>query len=133
MEAASHKHDSITLLHGQAVAWGMVFAAYLSEVSIGMPKTDRQLIVKCLVEAGCLPKLPEHFSSWGTEKTLHSEVMPLIRQDKKMTTSASSQWVLLESLGNVHQPLPGRYTVEITESQILASWQLMVADDLLNF
>lgn len=77
------------LLHGEAVAWGMVFAADLSVRENLLAVSAYHRIVKLLKKAGLLLPLPA---------LIKAEVWSKIKCDKKHARGVL-QWVLLKGLG----------------------------------
>ncbi len=90
VEAYSHTTDN-PLLHGEAVAIGCVFAAYLSHLEGYLAKEDVNRIETCFSEQN----LPSRFSPAKHRK---DELLALLRQDKK-STADGVRWVLLAQLG----------------------------------
>lgn len=93
------------LLHGEAVAWGMVLALQLSHQLLGFPKSDLQVISRFFKKTYPSFKLP------ASEKDAFFKYM---YQDKK-NVQQSICFVLLQCIGH---PV---YGVEIKENTIWAA------------
>jgi 3-dehydroquinate synthase len=75
LEGLSMRGDVNPLFHGDAVAAGMICAAWLSQVKTGLPAADMNSITKFIAEGFPLEKLEE----------IHkNELLSLLKQDKKM-------------------------------------------------
>ena len=90
VEAYSHTTQN-PLFHGEAVAIGCVFAAYLSHLAGFISKEEVNRIETCFSKQN----LPSRFSP---AKFHREELLALLEQDKK-STSAGVRWVLIESMG----------------------------------
>ncbi len=80
-----------TLLHGEAVSLGMVYAARLSVKEQGMPPGDCDRITQLLDQVG-LPTCVTTSSSWD-------EIRTTMTSDKK-TRDLTPRFVLVESIGS---------------------------------
>lgn len=77
------------LLHGEAIAIGMVLECYLSTKLLGFPKTDCDTITKVLLRL--FPKV-------AIQTTDHHEIIDLLKFDKK-NEHGNVNFVLLEAIG----------------------------------
>ena len=129
LESISHKHSVAPLLHGQAVALGMIFASILSENLASLSHDDSSLIKSCVILSGCLDQV--HLStSLGMDikdsRLIHM-IIDLIKQDKKMIASTkTSQWVLLTQLGKIYEPQHQTFTTDVSDTLIIESWNRLL-------
>lgn len=79
------------LLHGYAVAWGLVCELYLSVIKLGFPK-EEFLKLKYFVK--------ENYGVYDCGCTDYTELMELMRHDKK-NESAEINFTLLSDVGEV--------------------------------
>jgi len=100
VEAASHYE----LLHGEAIAIGMV-AAGLIEAEMGLSEPGRlDRVCQILEKLGVPVKVPAHLDENG--------LIDILKHDKK-AVDRWPQFVLLDRLGHVYQP-GGRYAVDVS-------------------
>jgi 3-dehydroquinate synthase len=76
--------------HGEAVAWGMLAAAAMSEKKLGLPDNNQFIRIQNMITRLEKPALPSYIFS--------EQMMQAIQADKKMTTEGL-KFVLLESIG----------------------------------
>ncbi len=81
--------DKEDLLHGEAIAIGMIMEAYLSTQLLGFPKDDLQQIVNVI------NKIYKHVA---IEPSDHDSIIELLKYDKK-NEHGNINFVLLESIG----------------------------------
>lgn len=126
--------------HGEAVYYGMAFAAILSAQYAGLsPAAKEQILNACTT---CLPTMSltavqqaTGFSQRSTDQ-LFAALYRKMTADKKNTTSGSTQtasqpptkWVLLEKLGSCAKcPSGTSYTVSLRHDQVAAVWPMWLA------
>lgn len=97
--------------HGEAVAWGMIAAAAMSEKKLGLPEKQFLKILNVINRLE-KPVIPKEISK---EKLIQS-----IQTDKKMT-SQGLQFVLLERIGKCRVELVDLELIESGINQILGS------------
>ena len=90
-----------TLLHGEAVAWGMLFALGLSRRRLELSRVEAERVVTLLRELA-LPPLPQ---------VTVDRLFEAISRDKKHTLDGLA-WVLMEEMGR------HRLCVDIGEQQV---------------
>lgn len=98
---------SAPLLHGEAVALGLLGEAYLAEELLGLPEEDTMALQTTLTRQGLLQHLPA--LDWPT-------LWQHMLQDKK-NSGGSVRLALLERLGKAVWDVPA------TEEQLRAAWQ----------
>ena len=98
LEAASNH----TLSHGDAVAYGLLFAAKLAAARGYADETEQAAAFVRWVDPGPLPRGPLE------------PLLPFIARDKKHLTR--QRWVLLEQVGQPH------LTDDVTEPELRAAW-----------
>ena len=134
LEAISQERcdDSPIILHGEAVAIGLVMAAIISHKISKMPADQTSYVINSLNAAGCLPTVRD-LQNYLNQPDLGKEhfikrLIGYIGQDKKNTTNEfhSSKWVLLESLGKIAQPPSREYTTPISQEIIESSWHELI-------
>lgn len=80
---------SSTLLHGEAVAAGMIAEAFLSSQLCGLPEEELETITNSILK---------HFGALELEPTADHRLVELMRHDKK-SESGMIRFALLESIG----------------------------------
>lgn len=90
IESLSYRKGN-SVLHGYAVAWGLVCEAYLSHIKLGFPKDDF-LKLKYFVK--------ENYGAYDCGCADYSELLELMRHDKK-NESAEINFTLLSDVGEV--------------------------------
>ncbi|MBT8272749.1 MAG: 3-dehydroquinate synthase, partial [Bacteroidia bacterium] len=83
-----HKENS-SLLHGEAVAIGMILATYLSYVETGFPKDKLEQIKKSITDI---------FGNKTIEESDYQSIISLLKFDKK-NSHGNINFVLLEDIG----------------------------------
>lgn len=117
-----------TILHGEAVGLGMMFATQLSVKLSGLDRALADRILKCLAGLGSLAdkkKLSAFFG--GTDPASEEVVSALagfINQDKKAgsTDADKSSWILLNAAGAVNQINPRQWLTPISMSEFRTTW-----------
>ena len=111
IEAYSLENETNSLLHGEAIAIGMICEAYLSVKKCGMPEEDLKSITHVLLKH--FPKQPiAHFSI--------EKLLPIMRIDKK-NEGAVIMAALLSEIGNC------RYDIPISEIEIAESLSYFIS------
>lgn len=107
------------LLHGEAVAFGMIAAARLSELRGRLRRTDRERIEALVLEYAVFPVLEELDAR---------SVAARIAGDKK-SVGGRARFVLAEGIGRVSEELdpPEREVIEATEHAIKVCTQRQAA------
>lgn len=109
LEAASGHR----LTHGDAVAWGLLYAAYLSPRVLDVDDAEEaQALVRRLIRT--VAPAPPPAASWD-------ELAPFLGRDKK-TRGGRRHWVLMRA--------PGRPTLQhgVPEDAERAAWEAFLAD-----
>ncbi len=88
LESLSLRDDTEPLLHGEAVAAGMIVEAFLSERSASLSKEERDELVKIVLDAFGTIQIPPD-----------EEIMEFMGKDKKVW-KGEVRFVLLEALGD---------------------------------
>ena len=79
-----------TLLHGEAIAVGMVLACYISTELTGFPK-EKTLEIKAL--------FTNYYGKVSIDESEYATIIELLKYDKK-NNHGNINFVLLESIGN---------------------------------
>jgi 3-dehydroquinate synthetase len=131
VEGVSQKltKDADTILHGEAVGVGMMFAIFLSTKLSGLAVTDassRINILKLVSKVSNQSVLKTFFAGKdpGSSEVI-SELQRFITQDKKATGTAQSQsqWILFTSSGEVKGPSNHTWTYTLDMSSFPSLWQ----------
>lgn len=93
IESLSHKRDD-HLLHGEAIAIGMVAEARLGETAVITEQGTSERLIKILKQVS----LPTEIPDWVKQE----DVLALIQKDKK-NSSGNINWTLLERIGHAVQ------------------------------
>ena len=96
IESTYLDHPNGRLLHGEAIAKGMICEAYLSTKKTGLSKHDLDLISNYLLKV---------FSHEKIDETLFENIIQLIYQDKKNTGKVINS-SLLQSIGKCAVNIP---------------------------
>jgi 3-dehydroquinate synthase len=105
LEAFSHREGRLPLRHGDAVAAGMIGAAYLSNLKTGLPAADLDAITGYLAVG---------WESFRFGKSDYPELMGYMKQDKK-NRDGRILFTLLE------EPGEARINVACSEEEIAAA------------
>ena len=105
IESLSMLNDARPLLHGEAIAAGMICEAWLSNQKTGLSEKELKTICDLI-----LKQFPKYHMPDSTYETL----MQFIRQDKK-NTSEQIRFSLLKSIGDC------KHNVNCKESDIVAA------------
>lgn len=105
LEAYSLMHDEDALLHGEAIAVGMVCEAYLSHLLNGLSKEDLEDITQTF-----LKRYP--YYQFSTE--IYPELLKLMQNDKK-NQNQEIGFSLLQRIGNCD------YNIYASESDIISA------------
>jgi 3-dehydroquinate synthase len=113
LEAATGFGDR--LLHGEAVAIGMVMALALSEKLLGCPPTDRDRLTRHLKSIG-LPVSPREIGLTGADALF---LLDKMGQDKKVLNGGLT-FILARSLGDavVVRDVPAAPVLEVLEASL---------------
>lgn len=90
-ESLSYKKKK-PVLHGYAVAWGMICELYLSFIKLGFPK-DEFLKLKYFID--------EHYGKFDCACTDYKEIIELMKHDKKNSSEDSINFTLLSDIGEI--------------------------------
>ncbi len=111
-ESLSLMHDKSPILHGEAIAAGMICEAWLSNQKTGLSQTDLKSICDLILK---------HFPKYIVPKQADAQLLEFMRQDKK-NTHDKIQFSLLRAIGEC------KYNVSCNEQEIIASlnfyWEL---------
>ncbi len=113
-----------TLLHGEAVALGMIFATVLSRRVGNLPSEHAERIIDLIRRAGGVPPSDVLKSRLGVadwkSPAFFAEVVRLVGNDKKNTggVSATSSWILLDAPGKVSRESIKEWTISLFETEI---------------
>lgn len=99
-------HHKKAVLHGYAVAWGMVIELYLSHIKKGFPlETLRMFVGFVKAHYGILPVTCD----------MYGTLYELMTHDKKNASSSDVNFTLLSDIGQIHIDQTATYD-EITEA-----------------
>src|SRR5690606_6681903 len=105
IESFSLAHDSDPLLHGEAIAAGMIAEAYLSHHLCGLPMESVHEIATVFRSV---------FPDYTLKKEMYDEIMGYMLNDKK-NSAGKIGFALLSAIGTC------RYDVYATKEQIVES------------
>ena len=105
IESLSLAHDRNPLLHGEAVAAGMICEAWLSNQKTGLAQKDLKAICDLMMQ---------HFPKYIIPANGYEEVLKFVHHDKKNTPD-NIQFSLLREIGEC------KYNVNCSEQDILAA------------
>lgn len=91
-EAFSHKVDTKPLLHGNAVAIGLLCESFISMRSSGFSESDLKKLANLL---------SWHFPHYKINSATSNELIELMSYDKKNTSSSQLNFSLLKKIGEV--------------------------------
>ena len=126
LEAIAHAsaHEDHAILHGEAVALGIYFAALLSHRVRGMPQADLNLIARQLTASRCAMSRSTLERRLGradlTSTAFIDRLLEAMRHDKKASGNAI-RFVTLEKIGKPFANA-GQYSEPITESLVASLW-----------
>ena len=122
------------IAHGQAVAVGMCFAAYVSHHMYNLSEKDMLKIFKVLIDSGCLPS-KEDLETYLVvdnlmDRTLWLELLGYMEHDKKLNhvTHRHLPFVLLKKIGKVERSDDGGYTLNVLKSELGPLWKEFIKD-----
>lgn len=129
LESHSQKHTQgdATLLHGEAVMLGMVFATLLSRRVGNLPADQSERIVELIRQAGGIPAAEVLKRRLGTDDlrspAFFAALAQAIGHDKKNTggIASTSSWVLLDAPGKVARESIKEWTISLFETEIQAA------------
>jgi len=90
LEAYSLQHDPQPLLHGEAVAAGLVCEAFISMRTLGLPENDLQSIANFVTW---------HFPHYRLKPSACNDIIALMLKDKKIDSPGKINFSLLQSIG----------------------------------
>lgn len=105
IEGYSMLHDTNPLLHGEAIAAGMICEAYLSHKINGLSSEDLQEVVK---------RFDQFFERYPVASGMHEELLLLMQNDKK-NESKKVGFALLSAIGKCD------YNLFVDEAAIIES------------
>lgn len=99
LEAYSLLHDSEPLLHGEAVAAGLVCESFISLRMLGLPETDLQSIANLV---------SWYFPHYRLKPSACNDIIAFMLKDKKIDSPGKINFSLLQSIGKpIHDQYPG--------------------------
>ncbi|NVO19427.1 MAG: 3-dehydroquinate synthase [Bacteroidetes bacterium] len=90
LESYSLQHDAEPLLHGEAVAAGLVCEAFISMRLLGFPESDLQSISNFVTW---------HFPHYRLNPSACNDIIALMLKDKKIDSPGKINFSLLQSIG----------------------------------
>jgi 3-dehydroquinate synthase len=90
LEAYSLQHDPQPLLHGEAVAAGLVCEAFISMRTLGLPENDLQSIANFVTW---------HFPHYRLKPSACNDIIAIMLKDKKIDSPGKINFSLLQSIG----------------------------------
>lgn len=100
VETYSQKNDSDPLLHGEAVAIGLICESFIAMRTLGLPESDLKKLVS-LVNT--------HYSHYSFKSGSANELLVLMGHDKKNTESSRLNFSLIRKIGD---PVFDQYPAE---------------------
>jgi 3-dehydroquinate synthase len=100
LEAYSMIHDAEPLLHGEALAAGMVCESFLSLRTLGLPESDLQSVSNFVTW---------HFPHYRLRPSACNDIIALMLKDKKISNPGNINFSLLHSIG---KPVVDQYPGE---------------------
>lgn len=100
IEAYSLQHDAEPLLHGEAVAAGLVCEAFISMRFLGLPESDLQSIANFV---------NWHFPHYRLKPSACNDIIAIMLKDKKIDSPGKINFSLLQSIG---KPIVDQYPGE---------------------
>lgn len=130
LEALSHRRGLEQILHGEAVALGLVFQAILSSKLGHLAEAKLQIILETLKSCHCLVTKQDLALYLGSsdlqDSNLLEALLAAIQHDKKNVTQEQSQWILLEDFGKTATSSKGQFTVAVDKQNIYCSYQSLL-------
>lgn len=105
IESYSLDNDHIPLLHGEAIAIGMICEALISTQKAGLLQTDFESIERVI---------GNHFRKYRISRDIYPQLLEYMRGDKK-NTEGSMKMVCLKSIGEAV------YDIDCSEEEIIAA------------
>lgn len=129
LEAISQQKVEAAILHGQAVALGLIFAALLSH-KLNLLSIEKTNYILELIKKNDLALSKQELALLLggvdlTSEALIDDIMSAILQDKKNDDANISRWVLLKDIGEVAHS-NGIYTVAVARQDILETYELFL-------
>ncbi|TKB97920.1 3-dehydroquinate synthase [Pedobacter cryophilus] len=90
IESWSLSNEKNSLLHGEAIAIGMICEAYLAKELIGLPETDLEAISAAFLK---------YFDHYKMKQGIDEQLLEIMKQDKK-NTSGNINFSLPNKIGN---------------------------------
>ena len=90
LETYSLQHDAIPLLHGEALAAGLVCEAFISMRMLGLPESDLQSISNFI---------NWHFPHYRLNPSTCNDIIAFMLKDKKIDSPGKINFSLLQSIG----------------------------------
>ena len=118
-----------TLLHGEAVAIGMVFAIILSRRVSTLSSAEASALLGQLSHAGVVPSATALAQSLGLEdiqnKNLFNDLQPLLALDKKSQSTGPgvTDWILLSQGGSIAHHKRTGFMTPVSASALAAAWE----------
>lgn len=137
LESRSQRNESKLLniiTHGEAVAVGMCFAAYVSHKLYDLPEIDLVKIWKLLIDSQCLPTKETLETYLVTdclpENSLWRELLGYMEFDKKHASDSATTipFVLLKKFGVVMRNKNGGFTIDVPKGKLGALWKTFIQD-----
>lgn len=137
LEAVSHARTQgiSTILHGEAVGIGMIFALRLSERITRLKQNSADAMTTLLQMSGCSLKASTLAEHLGVENlrnpALFTQLHSYLIQDKKQVQQPdtlaqdpdSTEWILLEAPGSVAKGADGGWTTRVSYQNVEETWQ----------
>lgn len=99
IESYSQKYDSDPLLHGEAIAIGLICESFISMRMFGLDKNDLKRLSNLV---------SWHFPHYRFKSKPGDELLALMRHDKKNASSSQLNFSLISSIGEpVYDKFPG--------------------------
>ena len=90
IESWSLSNEKNALLHGEAIAIGMICEAYLAKELIGLPESDLEAITAAFLK---------YFGQYKMKQGIDEQLLEIMKQDKK-NTSGNINFSLPDKIGN---------------------------------
>ncbi len=90
IESWSLKNEKNSLLHGEAIALGMICEAYLAKEMVGLPVSDLELITSTFLK---------YFGKYKIRPGIEQEILEIMKNDKK-NESGKINFSLPNKIGN---------------------------------